>query len=66
MPLVPALRSQRQVDLCELQVSLIHIMKPGQSELYQKRKERGGKNSVKGSKMAQRTQCTLYTSSGVN
>lgn len=33
MPLIPAPRKQRQVDLCDLKAILVHIV-PDQLELY--------------------------------
>jgi hypothetical protein len=34
VPLIPALKRQRQVDLCELEASWVYIARPGQSKLY--------------------------------
>jgi hypothetical protein len=33
MPLLPALRRQRQADLCEFKASLVYKVSPGQPEL---------------------------------
>jgi len=34
MPLIPALGRQRQVDLCEFEVSLVYKVSPGQPGLH--------------------------------
>jgi hypothetical protein len=53
--LTPANQKQRQVDLCELQASLIYLVNPGQPKLHSKILSQKNKNKTKKQKKNKQT-----------
>jgi hypothetical protein len=47
MPLIPALRKQRQSDFCEFKDSLVYNVRPGQAGLHRETLSQKKKNKKK-------------------